>query len=41
MNDVLDVDPNFFVNDHHLHHHNDDHHTFVYETETAFWTAEA
>ena len=21
MNDVLDVDPNFFVNDHHLHHH--------------------
>ena len=20
MNDVLDVDPNFFVNDHHLHH---------------------
>lgn len=36
MNDVLDVDPNFFVNDHHLHHHNDDIHTFVYETETPF-----
>ena len=31
-----DVDPNFFVNDHHLHHHNDDIHTFVYETETPF-----
>ena len=36
MNDVLDVDPNFFVNDHHLHYHNDDIHTFVYETETPF-----
>lgn len=36
MNDVLDVDPAFFSDDHHMHHHNDDIHTFVYETERPF-----
>lgn len=36
MNDVLDVDPAFFIDDHHMHHHNDDIHTFVYETERPF-----
>jgi G3E family GTPase len=36
MNDVLDVDPKFFSDDHHMHHHNDDIHTFVYETERPF-----
>ncbi|MDO5532124.1 GTP-binding protein [Sutterella sp.] len=36
MNDVLDVDPKFFNDDHHLHHHNDDIHTFVFESERPF-----
>lgn len=36
MNDVLDVDPAFFNNDHHMHHHNDDIHSFVYESERPF-----
>ena len=36
MNDVLDVDPAFFNNDHHMHHHNDDIHSFVYESDRPF-----
>lgn len=36
MNDVLDVDPNFLVDDHHHHHHNDDIHTFFYESDRPF-----
>lgn len=36
MNDVLDVDPAFFNDDHHLHHHNDDIHTFVFESGRPF-----
>ncbi len=36
MNDVLDVDPAFLNDDHHLHHHNDDIHSFVFESDRAF-----
>ncbi len=36
MNDILDVDPAFFNEDHHYHHHNDDIHTFVFEEPRPF-----
>ena len=36
MTDVLDIDPKFLNDDHHLHHHADDIHTFVYESEKPF-----
>ncbi len=36
MNDVLDVDPAFLVDDHHHHHHEDDIQSFVFETKRAF-----
>lgn len=36
MNDVLDVDPKFLNDDHHLHHHNDDIHSFVFDSDKPF-----
>ncbi len=36
MNDVLDVDPQFFSDAHHHHHHNDDIASFVYESDRPF-----
>lgn len=36
MNDVLDVDPAFFVDSHHHHHHDDDIRTFVFDAERPF-----
>lgn len=36
MNDVLDVDPKFLNDDHHLHHHSDDIHSFVFESDKPF-----
>lgn len=36
MNDVLDVDPKFLNDDHHLHHHSDDIHSFVFDSDKPF-----